>query len=108
MRMISKDKKVLEDVLRHNDATRRTQEGEEDIQRQEEAWIKDEQIRKAQKEVEEQNKQAKMDTCMNKEKQVPEDQQDAKPQWNTQSNKNVSIQHDNIFKFRLIPCILCH
>ena len=45
-----------------------------------------------------------MDACINKEQQVPEDQQAAKPQWNTQRNKHVSIWHENIMKFRLIPC----
>ena len=40
---------------------------------------------------------------MNKEQQVPEDQQYVKPQWNTQRNKNVSIRHENTSKFRLIP-----
>ena len=39
---------------------------------------------------------------MNKDQQVPEDQQAAKPQWNTQINKNVSIRHDNISKYCLI------
>ena len=34
MRMINEAKQGLEDVLRHNDATRRTQEREEDLQRQ--------------------------------------------------------------------------
>ena len=41
-RMINEDKQGLEDVLRHNDSMRRTQEIEEDIQRQEEAWREDE------------------------------------------------------------------
>ena len=45
-----------------------------------------------------------MDACINKEQQVPEDQQAAKPQWNTQKKNNVSIRHRNILKFRLIPC----
>ena len=36
---------------------------------------------------------------MNKKQQVPEDQQAAKPQYNTQKNKNVSIQQDNISNF---------
>ena len=39
---------------------------------------------------------------MNKEQQFPEDQQAENPQWNTQRNKNVSIRHKNISKFRLI------
>ena len=51
--MINEAKQGLEDVLRHNDATRRTQEIEGDIQLQEEAWIKDERIGKAQEEAEE-------------------------------------------------------
>ena len=49
-----------------------------------------------------------MDACMNKEQQFPEDQQAAKPQWNTQRNGNVSIRHDNTSKFRLIPRPLRH
>ena len=44
-----------------------------------------------------------MGACVNKEQQVPEYQQPAKPQRNTRSNKNVSIRHENISKFRLIP-----
>ena len=40
---------------------------------------------------------------MNKEQQVPEDQQAGNPQCNTLSNKNVSIRHDNISKLCLIP-----
>ena len=60
--------------------------------------------RKEQEEAEERNKQAEMDACINKEQHVPEDQQDAKLQWNTQRNNNVSIRHTNISKFRLIPC----
>ena len=43
-----------------------------------------------------------MEACMNKDQQVPEDQQAAKLQWNTQRNKNMSIRHINILKFRLI------
>ena len=39
-----------------------------------------------------------MYACINKEQQVPEYQQSVEPQWNTQSNKNVSIQHENITK----------
>ena len=46
MRMINEGKEGLEYVLRHNDAMRRTQEREEDLQRQEEAWRKDKRIRK--------------------------------------------------------------
>ena len=61
----------------------RTQEREEDIQHQEEAWREDERFRIAQEESEERNKQVEMDNCMNKEQQVPEDQQAANPQWNT-------------------------
>ena len=49
-----------------------------------------------------------MYACMKKEQQVPEYQQDAEPQWNTQRNKNVSIRHDNISKLRLIPRPLSH
>ena len=45
-----------------------------------------------------------MGACMNREKKVPEYQQAAKPQWNTRRNKNVSIWHENISNFRLIPC----
>ena len=56
--MINKAKQGLEDLLCHNDAMMRTQEREEDLQRQEEAWRKDEWIRKSQEESEEQNKQA--------------------------------------------------
>ena len=48
--MINEAKQVLEDILRHNDAMR-THEIEEDLQRQEEAWREDKQIRKAQEEV---------------------------------------------------------
>ena len=40
--MINEDKQGLEDVLRHNDSIRRTQEIEEDLQCQEEAWREDE------------------------------------------------------------------
>ena len=47
--------------------------------------------------------QAEMYACMNKEQQVPEYQQAAKPQWNTRRKNNVSIRHENISKFRLIP-----
>ena len=47
--MINRSKQGLEDVLRHNDAMRKTQEREEDIQGQEEPWREYEQIRKAQK-----------------------------------------------------------
>ena len=46
--MIIKANQGFGDVLRHNDAMRRTQEREEYIQRQEEAWRKDKQIRKVQ------------------------------------------------------------
>ena len=40
---------------------------------------------------------------MNKEQQVPEDQQAVKMQWKTRRNKNISIRHKNISKFYLIP-----
>ena len=83
MRMINRTKKVLENVLRNNYAMIRTQEREEDLQHQEEAWIKNERISKAQEESQERKKQSKMDTCMNKEQQVSECQQAAKPQQNT-------------------------
>ena len=46
--MINEDQLILEDVFHHIDAMRRTQEREEDIQRQEESWKEDEQIGKAQ------------------------------------------------------------
>ena len=49
-----------------------------------------------------------MGACMNKEQQVPKDQQAANMKWNTQRNKNVSIQNKNISKFRLIPCPYRH
>ena len=45
---------------------------------------------------------------MNKKQQVPEYQQAANPKCNTQSNRNVSILHNNISKFRLIPRPLRH
>ena len=64
--MINEAKQVFEDVLRHNDTIRRTQEREEDLQRQEVSWREDKRIRKAQEEAEERNKQAQMDACMNK------------------------------------------
>ena len=38
MRMINEAKEGLGDVLRHNNAMRRTQEREKDIQREEESW----------------------------------------------------------------------
>ena len=72
--MINKVKEGLEDLLRYNDAM---SEQEEDLQRQEEAWREYKRIRKAQEETEEQNKQSKMDACMNKEQQVPEYQKTA-------------------------------
>ena len=56
--MINEAKQELEDVFRHNDAIRRTQEREDDLQRQEEACRKNERIRKAQEETEERNKRA--------------------------------------------------
>ena len=40
---------------------------------------------------------------MNNYQQVPEYQQAANPQWNTQRNKNVSIWHESISKLLLIP-----
>ena len=40
---------------------------------------------------------------MNNEQHVCEYQQAAKPQWNTRRNKNVSIRHENISNFFLIP-----
>ena len=46
--MINKAKQGLEDLLRHNDAMRRTQEREEYLQHQEEAWREEERIMKAQ------------------------------------------------------------
>ena len=106
--MINEAKQVLEEVLRHNDAIRRTQEIEGYLQRQEEAWREDERIRKAQEEAEERKKQAKMDACMNKKQQVPEYQQSAKLQCNTQRKNNVSIQNENTSKFCLIPRPLRH
>ena len=72
---INNDKEGLEDFLRYNDAMR---EQEEDIQSQEEAWREGKGISKAQEESEKLKKQAKMNTHMNKEQQVPEDQQAAK------------------------------
>ena len=48
--MINEDNQGLEDVSLHNYAMGRTQEREEDIQRQEEAWREDKRIRKAQEE----------------------------------------------------------
>ena len=39
--MIQEDNQASEDVLHHNDTTRRTHEIEEYIQRQEEAWRED-------------------------------------------------------------------
>ena len=63
--MIHNDKHGLKDSLRHNDAMIRTQEREEYLQRQEEAWRKFGKIKKSQEEAEEQNRQAEMDACMN-------------------------------------------
>ena len=85
-----------------------TQEREEDLQRQEEAWREDKRIRKSHEEAEEQNKQAEMYACMKKEQQVPEDEEPANPQGNTRSNKNMSVWHSNIPKICLIPQPLCH
>ena len=45
MRMINQAKEGLEDLLSYNDAM---MEKEEDLQRQEESWREDKQIRKAQ------------------------------------------------------------
>ena len=45
---------------------------------------------------------------MNKEQQVPEDQQAAKPAMKHARNKNVSIRHKNTSKFSLIPHPLRH
>ena len=59
-------------------------------------------IRKHKKKQKNERAHAEMDTCMNKKQQVPEDQQAAKLQFNTQSNKKFSIRHKNISKFRLI------
>ena len=73
--MINEAKEGLEDWLHYNYAMR---EQEEDLQLQEESWKEEELIRKAQEEAEEQHKQSEMDACMNKEQQVPEDQQAAK------------------------------
>ena len=70
--MINEDKQGPEEVLRHNEAMRRTQEREKYLQCQEEAWRKDEQIRKLQEEAEEQKKKSEMDACTNKEQQVHE------------------------------------
>ena len=56
--MINEAKEGLECVLCNNYAIRRTQEREEDLQHQEEAWREDEKIRKSQGETEERNKQA--------------------------------------------------
>ena len=47
-RMINKAKQGLEDLLCHNYSMRRTQEREEDIQRQEETWGEDRRIRNSQ------------------------------------------------------------
>ena len=46
--MINEAKEGLEDVLRNNDAMRRTQETEEDLQRQEESCREDKRVSKAQ------------------------------------------------------------
>ena len=45
--MINEYKQGLEDVFCHNDAMKRTQEGEEDLQHQEEACREDKRISKA-------------------------------------------------------------
>ena len=101
--MINQAKEGLEDILRHNDEMRRTKERGEYLQHQEEAWRENKRIKKSQEEAEERKKQSEIDACMNKGQQFPEDQQVAKPQWNTQNNKNVSIRHENISRFFLIP-----
>ena len=74
--MINEASKELEDILRQTYSERRNQKRQEYLQRQEEAWREDEQVRKAQEEEEERKKQAEMDACMNIKQQVPEDQQD--------------------------------
>ena len=51
--MINKAKGVLEDILCHNNAMRRTQEREEGLKIQEEYWIEDKLISKPQEETEE-------------------------------------------------------
>ena len=40
---------------------------------------------------------------MNKEQQITEDQQAENPQWNTQRKNNVSIRHEIISIFCMIP-----
>ena len=62
--MINEANQGLEGVLRHNYSMRRTQDREEDLQRQEEAWIKYKQIMKSPEESEELKKQAVMDAYM--------------------------------------------
>ena len=47
MRMINEAKQGLGDVLCHSNTMQRTQKKEEDLQRQEESWRKDERISKA-------------------------------------------------------------
>ena len=49
--MINEAREGLEDVLCHNYAMWSTQEREEDLQRQEEAWREDEIVRKAREEA---------------------------------------------------------
>ena len=56
--MINEAKQVLGYISCHNYEMRRTQEREEDLRRQVEAWRKDERIRKAQEEAKELKKQA--------------------------------------------------
>ena len=56
--MIKKAREGLEAVLCHNDTMGMTQEIEEDIQHQEEAWGEDERDSKSQESAEELNKQA--------------------------------------------------
>ena len=57
--MINEYKQGLEDMLCNNDAMRKTQERDEDLQIQEEAWRGYERTRKAQEEVEKRNKKIK-------------------------------------------------
>ena len=73
--MIQDTNQGLEDILRHNDTTRRTQETEKDLQLQEEPWRENELIRKAQEEPEERKKKSELDAYTNKEQQIPEKQQ---------------------------------
>ena len=83
--MLQEANQGLEDVLYHNNTTRRTQEGKEDIQCQEEYWREKKQIRKPQEEAEKRNKQYEIDAYINNWQQITEDQQSA----------NVAIEHAN-------------